>query len=107
MKVNINKLDVLRDKETTELIENKNKLLTILTEIDKEEKLNTNNYKELSSTYEKLNKKPKIPFWKEILYVLSRPPIIAIFMGFVVGFITVIKNGIFDKKSVIYVYYIN
>jgi predicted permease len=101
------KLDVITEKETTELIENKNRLITILTEIEKEEKLNTNNYKQLSSTYEKLNQKPNIPLWKEVLYVLTRPPLIAIFMGFAVGFITIIKNGIFDKKSVIYVYIVN
>ncbi len=61
------------------------------------------NYKELSEVYSKLDNKPKKPLWKEALYIIFRPPLTAAFMGFIVGFIPVIKNGIYDKTTIIFV----
>jgi len=40
---------------------------------------------------------------KEFTYVMFRPPLIAMFTGFVVGFITVIRLWMFNTKTTLYV----
>lgn len=77
------------------------------------EEKNVNNYHATNSFYKKVKdlqlrkgdeiEKVITPRWKEMLYVLLRPPLIAMFTGFIVGFITPIKNWIFDTTTVIYV----
>lgn len=44
------------------------------------------------------------PAWKKLLYILLKAPLIAMFTGFVVGFITVIKEWIFYKDGAQFVY---
>jgi hypothetical protein len=105
MKVNVVDLDAV-ESESNELVENKGRLETIVNEIDKGG-LTDRNYKELSRVYSKIKEKPQIPIWKQVAYIMFRPPLTASFMGFIVGFITVIKNGIYDKTTIIYVYYTN
>jgi hypothetical protein len=104
MKVIKFNLDVVT--ESNELIENKARLETIVDEIDKGG-LTDRNYKELSDAYTEPIAKQNVPLWKKIGYIMFRPPITASFMGFIVGFITVIKVGIFNQKTIAFVKSIN
>jgi predicted permease len=46
----------------------------------------------------------KVRTWKyKTTYVMLRPPVIAMFTGFIVGFITPIRAGFFDTKSTVFV----
>lgn len=61
------------------------------------------------SFYKKISQFSKAKFfkneelWKEIVYIMMRPPIIALFIGFVVGFIRVIRLWLFDTTTPVYV----
>ena len=102
MKVYSFNIDVITEPENNDLIENKGRIETIVNEIDKEG-LTDRNYKQLAEVCAKLEIKTKTPLWKEIMYIIFRPPLTASFMGFIVGFITVIKLGIFDKTTIAFV----
>lgn len=43
------------------------------------------------------------PVWRRIMYILTRAPVIALFTGFIVGFISVVKDWIFDKTNAVVV----
>jgi predicted permease len=62
-------------------------------------------YNHVEDAFNKITKDViKKPIWKEALYIAMRAPLIGMFFGFVVGFITVIRVGIFDTTNIIYVY---
>jgi predicted permease len=42
-------------------------------------------------------------WWREMIYVLMRPPLIAMFTGFIVGFITPVQTWIFNTNSAVFV----
>ena len=44
-------------------------------------------------------------WWKEIIYILLRSPIIALFIGFIVGFIRVIREWIYDTTTPVYLFF--
>ena len=64
-----------------------------------------------SSFYNKISPYQQFAFssydkkWKEILYILFQSPLIALFTGFVVGFIRVIRVWIFDTTTPVYLFY--
>jgi predicted permease len=45
----------------------------------------------------------KNKWWREMIYILFRPPLIACFTGFVVGFIPAIQTWIFTTTTAVYV----
>lgn len=56
--------------------------------------------------YKSHHKLEKHPFWRRLLYILLKAPLIAMFTGFIVGFITPIKEWIFYKDGAQYVIYL-
>jgi predicted permease len=66
---------------------------------DKTVKVTPEFYDIVSPFYHEDNK----PWWREMIYVLMRPPLIAMFTGFIVGFITPIQSWIFNTTTAVYV----
>jgi hypothetical protein len=60
-------------------------------------------YTQVEQAYDSIVKDMKKPLWRQAIYIALRAPIIGLFFGFVVGFITVIRVGIFDTSTIIYV----
>ena len=62
--------------------------------------------KATSSFYDKVMpfySEDKQVWWREMIYVIMRPPLIAMFTGFIVGFITPLQTWIFNTSSAVYV----
>lgn len=63
------------------------------------------------SFYDKLSKYKKVKFSKsekwylELLYIILRSPLIGLFVGFVVGFIRVIRVWIYDTTTPVYLFF--
>ena len=63
------------------------------------------------SFYNKISKYHKASFfkndsiWKEIIYILLRSPLIGLFVGFVVGFIRVIREWIYNTTTPVYLFF--
>jgi predicted permease len=96
-KVN-NPVDI-KEREKLETLE---KFAVELTNLN-EKKINQATFNELDRAYDKIFNEPKKPAWKEMFYIALRPPIIGLFFGFVVGLIPVIKTGIFNTKTIMFV----
>lgn len=71
--------------------------------------ITTSDKKTLKVTPEFYNKASKFfnednkSWWREIIYIFMRPPLIAMFTGFIVGFISPVQTWIFNTTTAVYV----
>jgi len=63
----------------------------------------TTKFMEEIKPFYKFDKQPLSKWYNEMTYVMLRPPLIGMFTGFVVGFITDLQTWLFNTKSAVFV----
>lgn len=109
---NLNENNPILSQKQTHINNNNEEIIKIFNEYKiKDNKSNIFEVYANSAFYSKITPYQKFAFssydkqWKEILYILFQSPLIALFTGFVVGFIRVIRVWIFDTTTPVYLFY--
>jgi hypothetical protein len=58
-------------------------------------------YSKIKNYYSTIKKEKEKKFWYKLVYIMLKAPLIALFTGFIVGFITVIQKWIYNQTTVV------